>query len=219
MPHDLSVLLSTGISDSAPLFHVSAPSMWSTKRFPFSIVKQLSGLVLFDTTVIRETGDREWGRPWEKCDKWPKLWFLCTPCVSDWKLIKLLGFVSHLKKNYPFVSPPVLTPGLVWNAIWRKRTRLICVMRSAALLKFLSTRQQVKEPVWIYLCSSCSCTYCLHGVHSDDVIQSTTIFWIIQICLYKTQHWILNGLVKFGFAFKNTFSATQTLQRNQIDYI
>lgn len=41
----------------------------STKRFSFSIVKQLSGLVPFDTTVIGERGDRERVKPWENSDK------------------------------------------------------------------------------------------------------------------------------------------------------
>lgn len=57
MPHDPSVPLSTSISDSGTLFHVSTPC--GALSFPLSIVKQLSGLMLFDTTVTEETGDSE----------------------------------------------------------------------------------------------------------------------------------------------------------------
>lgn len=41
----------------------------STKRFPFFIVKKLSGLVLVDTTVLGEKGDRVRVKPWENSDK------------------------------------------------------------------------------------------------------------------------------------------------------
>lgn len=41
----------------------------STKIFPFFIVRKLSGLVPFDTTVIVEKGDRVRVKPWENSDK------------------------------------------------------------------------------------------------------------------------------------------------------
>lgn len=45
------------------------PKQHSTKRFPWSIVKQLSGLVPFETTVTEDEGGGERAKPWERCDK------------------------------------------------------------------------------------------------------------------------------------------------------
>lgn len=79
MLHDLTVLLSSGISRFVLLVHICLHlpcnikrhlcPQHGSKRFRFSAVKQLSGLVPFDTSNTGDADDREGVQPWENVDK------------------------------------------------------------------------------------------------------------------------------------------------------